>query len=679
MKTNLQRVAVLLPVFLAFNITAAVRYVDLNNSNPQPPYTNWTTAARVVQDAVDVAVAGDTVLVTNGTYASGGRAVYGLMTNRVAVDRAITVRSVNGPGATILQGARAPTGTNGDGAIRCVYLTNGALLSGFTLTSGATRIAGDMYREQSGGGVWCEGTNAAISNCVLVGNLAYYRGGGVYGGTLGNCLLLTNQAAVGSRFGEPEGQGGGAYSASLTNCFLAGNAASFGGAAYQSTLLNCTVVSNTAAVAGGGTSDSALRKCGLTNNWGRSGGGVAYGTADACTFSANVGSSSGLGAGAYLAALTNCLLVANNCWDQNGWDQSGRGGGASGGTLKNCQLTGNQAVSGGGADSATLINSILTSNVAVFGGGAYNSRLDHCTMIGNLATTACEGDCGSGGGAAGSVLDHCRLLFNHANNGGGVYRCAVSNSLVAGNSASGGTDSTLYGCTVVSNSGYWGGGTFGGAQYNCIIYFNTATQGSNCYHSSPTYCCVIPDPGGAGNITNEPLFLDPAGGNWRVQSRSPCINAGGSPGVVTTDLDGRPRIVGGTVDMGAYEYQPGTSGWFLGWLEAYGLPTDGSADFADSDGDGMNNWSEFIAHTDPTNSLSALRLLAPTTTTAGWRITWQSVTGVTYFLEFRTNLGPSAPFTPLAADLDGQAGTTSYFDRNTAGRSLLSYRVGIRP
>src|SRR6266699_1832557 len=65
---------------------AGVHYVDANSTNATAPYTNWTTAATTIQDAVDAAAAGDEVVVTNGTYRGG-----------VGVGKQLTVRSVNGP------------------------------------------------------------------------------------------------------------------------------------------------------------------------------------------------------------------------------------------------------------------------------------------------------------------------------------------------------------------------------------------------------------------------------------------------------------------------------------------------------------------------------------------------------------------------------------------------------
>jgi hypothetical protein len=79
---------------------AAVRFVNVNNANPVPPYTNWATAARIIQDAVDLALPGDEVVVTNGVYETGAREVYG--SNRVAVAKPVTLRSVNGPDVTVM-------------------------------------------------------------------------------------------------------------------------------------------------------------------------------------------------------------------------------------------------------------------------------------------------------------------------------------------------------------------------------------------------------------------------------------------------------------------------------------------------------------------------------------------------------------------------------------------------
>ncbi len=132
---------------------ATVRCVDLNSTNATAPFTSWSTAATNIQDAVDAATPGDEIVVTNGVYCKGGRAAAGYtLVNRVLVDKALTVRSVNGPEATVIEG-QALDLTNGLGAIRCVFLAGGAILNGFTLTHGATGPWGSVLSDQNGAGV----------------------------------------------------------------------------------------------------------------------------------------------------------------------------------------------------------------------------------------------------------------------------------------------------------------------------------------------------------------------------------------------------------------------------------------------------------------------------------------------------------------------------------------------
>lgn len=328
---------------LSFPAPCAVRFVDLNSPDPSAPYADWQTAARTIQEAIDVAVPGDEVVVADGVYATSSRTNSGLTPSRVVVDKAIIVRSLNGPQSTTIQGYQVPGATNVVGAIRCAYLTNGAVLSGFTLTLGST------WNSEAGGGVLCAGPSAMLSNCVLVANRAT-RGGGVSRGTLENCTLARNLAS---------GAGGGADSATLNRCVVTGNSAGWeGSGAYGGALNSCVLTNNLGRAAAysqlvscivrsnndGLYSGSAI-DCTVTENKGR---GLTYTTATNCFISGNMG-------GAYAGTLYNCVLLANS---------AGRGGGVEGGTLVNCTIVGNSATNGGGAFDANMTNCICYFNDA---------------------------------------------------------------------------------------------------------------------------------------------------------------------------------------------------------------------------------------------------------------------------------------------------------------------------
>jgi hypothetical protein len=107
-------------------------------------------------------------------------------------------------------------------------------------------------------------------------------------------------------------------------------------------------------------------------------------------------------------------------------------------------------------------------------------------------------------------------------------------------------------CTIAGNSAGAGAGVYAGVLKNCIVYYNDSMYGSNIDNTpAVTNCCTAPTNGYGGvNIAGPPLFVDMAGGDFRLQASSPCINAGNNAFASGADLDGRPRIVGSTVGHG---------------------------------------------------------------------------------------------------------------------------------
>ncbi|NQU38877.1 MAG: VCBS repeat-containing protein [Lentisphaerae bacterium] len=238
--------------------TNPVHYAAMDGQTSVWPYASWPTAASNIMDAATVAEAGDRVLVGDGVYLQGEVPVAGMaLTNRVVLDKAISVLSVNGPATTTIvgrpaAGAAAPLGPD---AMRCLYMTNGAFLAGFTLRDGATLGLSGATIDQSGGGVLMLG-GSSISNCVLEGNSALY-GGAAHGGALTRCVVRGNSAIF---------DGGGLHSVTVDNSLVWSNSASFGSGVFRSTLRQCTVAANTAAY--GAVYESISRNCIVYHNTG---------------------------------------------------------------------------------------------------------------------------------------------------------------------------------------------------------------------------------------------------------------------------------------------------------------------------------------------------------------------------------------------------------------------------
>jgi len=443
-----RRLLVVAGIFLlGLKCMAATHYVvppGTAGVTPADPFTNWATAGTNLIDVVNAAMtntAARLVWVTNGTYS---------MTNQIYVNNALTLQSVNGRDATILNGqARLYTNSCVDFDVAsCVF-------DGFTVSN---------YYSSDSAVYMNRGT---LRNCLIIGNTNTGGSGGtvqLYKGTAAtNCIFKNNRV---------NSQGGGIYSSGgsslmVAGCLFEGNdvGANYGGACSLGgsgiTISNCVFINNIAPTFGGG-----IYLSGADNK------------------------------------VVNCTITGNMTTAA-----SSKGGGifCTGPiTIKNCSIIGNSATNQGGGVWGT------------------NITIQNCLIAQNQSTT----NAGGGIWMTNGIIESCTIAANYAKVvGGGIYIT--------------GSDSR---------------GT------NNIVYFNTAADGANFTNDTVgatglNYSCVIPAVDGTGNITNNPVFKNQAGGDYHLRMTSPCVNAGTNQFWMTNavDLDGNARILKIIVDMGAYE------------------------------------------------------------------------------------------------------------------------------
>ena len=591
------------------NVSAETRYVAQAGQMPSPNYTSWATAASNIQDAVDIAVTGDTILVASGVYDAGG-VFAGGQTNRVYINnKKLTLQAVSAnPEDTMIVGG----GTLGPDAVRCV-LTEGtpsdnSIISGFTLTNG--------YAQSNGGGLRAS-RYLTLTNCWVVGCVAATNGGGVsvvLSATLVDCVIADNEAAVDG--GGVEGRNSGGWESPVIDSLIIGNrSGKDGGGMFRCVATNSTVVGNSAPRGGGGYYTFAYDST-FSNNVATSGdGGALYGKnflVSHCVISSN--SAARNAGGVWGVILTNgCLIADNFCSKLGGGgaevyavdavfanNTSGEAGGAlsTSGDMNrvyttNCLFYGNQNLTGNGAgqNGGTTVDCVFSNNVSLHrGGGASALDAINCLFVGNVAT---NGDGHGGGLYAGSAVNS-RFIGNTAIYGGGAFRSQLVNCLlvrnhaikgsggVHGGSQAGISSVVLQSCTVADNTVMPAGGGAGFTTpiyvTNCIVWANVQlTDGAtNNWSTSSTssrfaHCCVSPLPTGVqdngNNMDVNPRFVDADGGDYRLRASSPCVNTGMNLDwmIGAVDLDGQPRIFppDGVVDIGAFERIPGNTATIL--------------------------------------------------------------------------------------------------------------------
>lgn len=474
---------------------------------------SWATAFDSLSDALCAAAGSNgavqEIWVAAGTYlpadAVEGRYATFRLVNGVSVlggfagDEVQRTRRDPVGNVTILSGDRGSPGDAGDNCYHVVMISANdatAVLDGFTITNGYAD--GDAPNDNGGGLFAYDGGNATVRNCTLFENTAFTAGGAVYLGF--------------------------------------GAAATF----EQCTLRNNTALSDVWPAGGGGlhaysNCAAVLSDCAIYENYGQSGAGLAWLfdstlTLTRCTVHDNIAPIDGQGGGLY-------------------------GYAGAGGTFNACTIRDNLATYGGGL--AAYFNSAPT-------------------------------------------FENCRWLRNTADNdGGGVYlysasNVAMTNVVFAGNTASYGgalnclfdSAANLTNCTLVGNAAVVAGGGLYAYQstpelHNTLLWQNVAggVPGEDgqlyAFDSVPllNHCSVQGWTGAFGGVANngvDPAFIDANGldnvfgtldDNVHLAVGSPAIDTGDNAAVppgVTTDPDGRPRIVAGIVDRGAYEYaRPG--------------------------------------------------------------------------------------------------------------------------
>ncbi|MCF7817454.1 MAG: autotransporter-associated beta strand repeat-containing protein [Kiritimatiellales bacterium] len=130
----------------------------------------------------------------------------------------------------------------------------------------------------------------------------------------------------------------------------------------------------------------------------------------------------------------------------------------------------------------------------------------------------------------------------------------------------------------------------------------------------------------------------------------------------------------GSLVIGGFASDPANTPYW--WLEQYGLTNYEADAMADTDGDGLLSWQEYVAGTDPTNPASVFKITGNVATPQGEVIRWSSVSNRFYDLGWTTNLLEAFVVPSGATNLPATPPENTYTNPLDNGASSF-YRVNV--
>jgi predicted outer membrane repeat protein len=396
-----------------------------------------------------------------------------------------------------------------------------------------------------------------ITHCVFTDNSASSEGGAVFGAdTITNSTFTNNSA---SRGGAVSGAD------TITNSTFTNNSASENGGAvysssssdFSSSIINSTFTNNKASENGGAvyyssfTDSSSITNSTFTNNSASKNGGAVYSDSY------------------HSYSITNSIFSNNNASENGGAIYSSS-------SITNSTFTNNSASENGGAvfDGGTIINSSFTNNSASSGGAVSSS-----SYISSSNSTIIN-----------STFTNNRVSIN----GGGFYGGGtILNSIFSQNKIDEKANEDEKANDITTN---------GNLQLDYTLVNDISGAVDLGKHINSPLVNEISGVVYLGKhiIMGEPRFVDADNGNFRLRADSPAVDVGSSVVIACSqydcdsscknncddrnseeckinccqcvrysysyqflrdnngnplDLDGNPRVVGGVIDLGAYEVQ----------------------------------------------------------------------------------------------------------------------------